>query len=51
MKTYYLIIEILFIVGALVLLILGNYMSSSMALIMASLFRIEHKLEEIKGDK
>lgn len=51
MKTYYLIIEILFIVGALVLLVLGDYMFSFMVLIMAILYRIECKLEEIKGDK
>lgn len=51
MKIWFLVIEILFIVGALILLVLGNYMFSYMVLIMASLCRIEHKLEEIKGDK
>lgn len=51
MKTRHLIIEILFIVGALALFVLGNYMFSYMVLIMASLCRIEHKIEEIKGDK
>lgn len=51
MKIWFLVIEILFIVGALVLLVLGNYIFSYMVLIMASLCRIEYKLEEIKGDK
>lgn len=51
MKTRHLIIEILFMIGALVLFVLGEYMFSYMVLIMASLCRIEHKLEEIKGDK
>lgn len=51
MKTRHLVIEILFMIGALALFVLGNYMFSYMVLIMASLCRIEHKLEEIKGDK
>lgn len=51
MKTWYLIVEIIFIVGALALLVLGNHMFGFMMLIMASLCRIEHKLEEIKGDE
>lgn len=51
MKIRHLIIEIMLIVGALVLCVLGEYMFSYMVLIMASLCRIEHKIEEIKGDK
>lgn len=51
MKIWHLVIEIVFIIGALALFVLGEYMFSYMVVIMASLCRIEHKLEEIKGDK
>lgn len=51
MKIWHLITEIIYIVGALALFVLGNHMFSFMVFMMACLCRIEHKLEEIKGDK
>ena len=51
MKNWYLATQIIYIVGALVLFARGEYEFSYMALIMASLCKIEYKLEEIKGGK